>query len=82
MLFHNLIDFKKAFDRVWRDGIWRVLKEYNIDNWLFEVIGSFYNEATSALLATKWQCRRFEISVECGKYIHYLQYYLISSGKR
>ena len=31
-------EFKKAFDRVWNDGLWRVLKEYNIGNWLIVVI--------------------------------------------
>ena len=39
-LYHNFIDFKKAFDRVWHEGLWRVLKEYNIDNRLIEVIKS------------------------------------------
>jgi hypothetical protein len=49
-LYHNFIDFKKAFDRVWHEGLWRVLKEYNIDNQLIEVIKSLYDEATSAVL--------------------------------
>ena len=49
-LYHNFIDFKKAFDRVWHEGLWRVLKEYNIDNRLIEVIKSLYGEATSAVL--------------------------------
>ena len=48
--FHNFIDFNKAFDRVWHDGLWRVLKEYNIDNRLIEVIRSLNDEATSAVL--------------------------------
>ena len=25
-LYHNFIDFKKAFDRVWHDGLWRALR--------------------------------------------------------
>ena len=44
-LFYNFIEFKKAVDRVWQ-----VLKEYNIDNWLTEVMRSLYDEATSAEL--------------------------------
>ena len=44
-LFRNFIDYKKAFDRVWR-----VLKEYNIDDRLVEVIRSSYDEATGAVL--------------------------------
>ena len=49
-LYHNFIDFKKAFDPVWHEGLWRVLREYNIDNRLIEVIKSLYDEATSAML--------------------------------
>ena len=48
-LFPHFIDFKKAFNRVWRDDLWRVLKDYNIDNWLNEVT-RLYDEATNALL--------------------------------
>ena len=49
-LFHNIINFKKAFDRVWHEGLWRVLKEYNIDNRLVEVIRLLYDEASSTVL--------------------------------
>ena len=49
-LFHNFIDFKKAFGRVSHEGLWRVLKQYNIDNRLIEVISSLCDEATSAVL--------------------------------
>ena len=30
-LFHNFIDFNKAFDRVWHDGLWQVMREYGIE---------------------------------------------------
>ena len=30
-LFHNLIDFKKAFDRVWHADLWQVLGNFTID---------------------------------------------------
>ena len=49
-LFHNLIAFKKAFDRVWHDGLWLVLRECNMDNWLIQVIKSLYDEATSTVV--------------------------------
>ena len=49
-LYHNFIDFKEAFDRVWYEGLWRILKEYNIDNQLIEITKSLYDEATSAVL--------------------------------
>ena len=37
-LFHNFIDFKKAFDRVWQAGLWQVLKSFNIDEGLVQAI--------------------------------------------
>ena len=49
-LFHNRIDFKKAFDHVWHDSLYRLLKEYNIESRLIEVMTSFYDDATSTLL--------------------------------
>ena len=51
-LHYNVVDFTKAFDRIWHEDLWRTLKEYNIDkdNRLVEVIKSLYDEATSATL--------------------------------
>ena len=41
--------------RVRYDGLWRVLKEYNIDNWLTKVIRSMHDEAISDVLLMKYQ---------------------------
>ena len=30
-LYHNFVDFKKAFDRVWHIGLWKVMRHFNID---------------------------------------------------
>ena len=30
-LHHNFIDFKKAFDQVWHDGLWHIMRSFNID---------------------------------------------------
>jgi hypothetical protein len=49
-LFHNFIDFKKAFDRVWHDGLWQVLKGFNIEEGLVQVIQELYRDASSAVL--------------------------------
>ena len=45
-LYYNFIDFKKAFDRVWHGGLWRVLKEYNIGRRLSDVVWLLYAEVT------------------------------------
>ena len=49
-LYHNFIDFKKAFDRVWHEGLWHVMRQYNFDEDLIQVIESLYKSAKSAVL--------------------------------
>ena len=49
-LFHNFIDFKKAFDRVWHEGLWHVLRGYNIDSTIVGVIEELYKHSNSAVL--------------------------------
>jgi exonuclease III len=48
-LHHNFIDFKKAFDRVWHEGLWQVMRSYNIEEGLIRVIEALYNDASSAV---------------------------------
>ena len=49
-LYHNFIDFKKAFDRVWHEGLWMVLRSFNIEEGLVLMIKALYDNATSAVL--------------------------------
>jgi hypothetical protein len=49
-LFHNFIDFKKAFDRVWHDGLWTVLRGFNFEEGLVRVIQALYEHSSSAVL--------------------------------
>ena len=49
-LFHNFIDFKKAFDRVWLVGLWRVFKSFNIEEGLFQAIQALSENSSSAVL--------------------------------
>ena len=49
-LYHNFIDFKKAFDRVWHDGLWHVLRGFGVEEGLIQVIQALYNSANSAVL--------------------------------
>ena len=49
-LYHVVIDFKKAFDRVWNAALWATMKEHNISTNLIKVIKNLYNTATSAVL--------------------------------
>ena len=45
-LFHNFIDFKKAFDRVWRGDLWQVLRNFNIEEELVQAIQAVYDNSS------------------------------------
>ena len=49
-LYHVIIDFKKAFDRVRHAALWATMKKYNISTNLIQFIKYLYNKATSAVL--------------------------------
>ena len=49
-LYHNFIDFKKAFDRVWHDGLWKTLRQFNIEEGLVQIIQALYKNAESAVI--------------------------------
>ena len=42
-LFVIFIDFQKAYDRVWRDGLWECLEERGLDRKTISIIQSLYN---------------------------------------
>ena len=48
-LVNVFIDFKKAFDRVWHTGMYRVLQHYNIPRKLTALIQNLYSQAVSAV---------------------------------
>ena len=49
-LFYNVIDFKKAFDRVWHQGLWQVMENVGISDGITQLIKSLYKNSTSAIL--------------------------------
>ena len=48
--FHNLIDFKKAFDRVRHQGLWQVMENVCISDGITQLIKSLYKISTSTIL--------------------------------
>ena len=48
-LFYNFIDFKKAFNRVWHAGLWRVLRSFDI-NELVQAIQALYENSSRAVI--------------------------------
>ena len=60
-LFHNFIDFEKAFDRLWHAGLWQVLRSLNIgeelvlrslniDEGLVQAIQALYENSSGAVI--------------------------------
>ena len=62
-LYHNFIDFKKAFDRVWHKGLWHVLRSFNVEEGLVQMMQSLYNSASSAVLLGSEVGNFFKIKV-------------------
>ena len=47
---HSFVDFKKAFDRVWRAVLWQVLGSFNIETGLVQAMQAVYENSGSAVL--------------------------------
>ena len=50
-LFCCFVDFKQAFDSVWRDGLWLKLNTFNINGKCLSVIQSLYSNIKSKVVA-------------------------------
>ena len=62
-LYHNCIDFKKAFDSVWHDGLWSSLQKYGINSNIISMIKALYCNSTSAVLINNIQGNTFKTTV-------------------
>ena len=62
-LFHNFIDFKKAFNQVWHNGLWHVLRGFNIEKGLIQVIQTLYDHVTSAVLLNNQLGEFFQMTI-------------------
>ena len=62
-LFHNFIDFKKAFDRVWHSGLWHVLRDFNIEEGLVQTIQALYEHSQSAVLLNSQLGKFFKTTI-------------------
>ncbi len=48
-MFTAFVDYRKAFDNVWRIGLWRKLLQHNINGKMLEVIRSLYSQVKSCV---------------------------------
>ena len=66
-IYACFVDFRKAFDSVWHDGLLYKLSKINVQGKLYSLIKSLYSKSTalSGLEITKHDL--FNTQEECGK---------------
>jgi hypothetical protein len=57
------IDIQKAYDRVWRGGLWERLHEYGLRGKMWRVLRGIYERVESSVLVNDAQTRLFNIEV-------------------
>ena len=90
-LFCAFVDFKQAFDNVWRGGLWYKLQTYNINGKCLNLIKSMYSNIKSRVTIPEGNSAFFPCSkgVRQGEnlspilfslYLNDLEHYLMSNG--
>ncbi|KAK2552755.1 putative RNA-directed DNA polymerase from transposon BS [Acropora cervicornis] len=52
-VFLNFVDYRKAFDRVWHDTIWAVLRKYGIDENIMRALEQLYTKSTNKEIVSR-----------------------------
>ena len=63
MTYCCFIDVQKAYDRVWRDGLWEKLHEYGVRGRMWRVLRNIYECVESSVLVGDACSRFFQIDV-------------------
>jgi hypothetical protein len=61
--FACFIDIQKAYDKIWRDGLWHKLQQYGITGKMWRVLRNIYGSVESCVLVNEERSRFFEIDV-------------------
>ena len=62
-LFACNVDLEKAYDRVPRDELWKVLHEYSVDGQLLRAITSFYCQPEVCVRVKGKQSKPFHVGI-------------------
>ena len=63
-LFINFIDFKKAFDSIHRNTLWKLMGSYGIPNKIINLVKCFYNNVKCSVILGNTISENFII--KCG----------------
>lgn len=62
-LHYNFVDFKAAFDTVWREALWKMLGEVAIEPRIINIIKECYEETLCAIMVDGNMTEWFEVGV-------------------
>ena len=69
-LYNNFMDYRQAFDSVWQQGLWQVLRNYGIPEGLVQLLEDLYSKSMSAVRVdgelTKWFRVTVGVRQGCG----------------
>ena len=61
-LHAHFVDFKKVFDSIHREGLWRIMKAYDIPDKLIRMVKIMYDDFECSVLDEGEQTRWFKIT--------------------
>ena len=50
-VYHTFVDYKKCFDRIWQEGLWAVMRRFNIERGIVNSIAALYEASRSVVLS-------------------------------
>jgi hypothetical protein len=57
------IDIQKAYDRIWREGLWYKLQKYGMSGKMWRILQNIYASVESCVLVNEQRSRFFEVDV-------------------
>ena len=78
-LYCCFVDFKQAFDTVWRDGLWSKLVQYRINGKCFKVIHNLYKDIKSKVMTKEGTSNYFSCNVGVRQVKIFRRFYFLYS---
>ena len=66
-LHFNFIDFKDAFDTIWRKALWKMLLAIGVDPEIVQIVEELYNNTECAVVLHGQLTEWFEVHVDLGQ---------------
>jgi len=62
-LHFNFVDFKSAFDSIWREALWKMLRAIGVNNKIVNVIEHMYNKTLCSVEINGYRTEWFKVLV-------------------